>query len=152
MTTVVIVDDQKTLRDAVRKILQRRSDIQIVGEAENGAEALRSVETLKPDIVFLDIKMNDINGIEVTQQLMKSGYDGNVIILSQYDKEEYIRQAIEAGAVGYLLKESMTKDLGGAIETTRSGRSFFSKSISRSLVDECLELLTHSKPLMNRLT
>ena len=152
MISVFVVDDHKELREEIKKILSRQRDVTILGEASNGLDAVTSISQLNPDVVFLDIKMPDINGIEVTKRLKKNGFGGKVIILTQYEKDEYVRRSVRAGAMGYLLKEKVASDLVKALETVRTGSPFFSSSFSKALIEECLSWISNGKPVNNLLS
>lgn len=149
MISVFVVDDHKELREEIIKMLSRQRDVMMLGEASNGLDAVTSISNLNPDIVFLDIKMPDINGIEVIKRLKKNGFGGKIIILTVYDKDEYVRRSVRAGAMGYLLKEKVASDLVKALETVRAGLPFFSGSFSKALIEECVAWISNVKPFNN---
>jgi len=118
----------------MRSLLDTEPGIEVVGEAANGREALKLIETLKPDLAILDVAMPMLNGIEVTAQAMKAFPDLKVIILSMYADESYVVRALTAGARAYLLKEATEEDLLPAVRAVGGGRSFFSPAISSILL------------------
>jgi len=114
---VVVVDDHALHRDVTRQILEAHADLRVVGEAASGEVALALVNQLRPDVVLMDIRLPGMNGIEVTRQLIKNHPDLRVLMVSAYDEDEYLRGALEAGAVGYLSKTAPGKEL---VQTVRS--------------------------------
>lgn len=123
------------------KLLLERDDMQIVGEAADGREAVRLAKELQPDVVIMDIGMPLLNGIDATGQIVRDNERIGVIILSMYTDESYIVRALDAGARGYLLKDSADEDVERAIRTVAQGRPFFSPSIAQSLLDDYLRLM-----------
>ncbi|MFN0105727.1 MAG: response regulator [Bryobacteraceae bacterium] len=118
----------------MRSLLDTEPGVEVVGEAPNGREALKLLETLRPDMAILDVAMPMLNGIEVTAQAMKAFPELKVIILSMYADEAYVVRALTAGARGYLLKEATEEDLLPAVRAVAGGRSFFSPAISSILL------------------
>ena len=118
----------------MRSLLDTEPGVEVVGEASNGREALKLLETLRPDMAILDVAMPMLNGIEVTAQAMKAYPDLKVIILSMYADESYVVRALTAGARAYLLKEATEEDLLPAVRAVSGGRSFFSPAISSILL------------------
>lgn len=131
---IVLADDHGIVRRGMRSLLEGEPGVEVVGEAANGREALKLLETLKPDMAILDVAMPMLNGIEVTAQAMKASPDLRVIILSMYADEAYIVRALTAGARAYLLKEATEEDLLPAVRAVALGRSFFSPAISTILL------------------
>ncbi|MFI5253740.1 MAG: response regulator [Bacteroidota bacterium] len=136
MTSIFIVDDHHVVHDGIESLLRNQPDLSVIGYASTGKEALERIQSLQPDIVFMDIMMPSMNGIEVTQRLFKNGFKGKVIILTQYEKEEYVREAFEAGASGYLLKESLQSETVIALRAVADGKTYWSPSISSHLTLE----------------
>jgi len=133
---IVLADDHTVLRAGLKSLMERHRDFEVVGEAGNGRELLRRVDELKPDVVVTDIGMQQLNGIEATQQIV-SKYPGiRVVILSMHADESYVLRALKAGARGYLVKESAEADLMNAIRTVHSGKAFFSPTVSALLVED----------------
>jgi two-component system response regulator NreC len=131
---IVLADDHGIVRRGLRSLLEGEPGVDVVGEAANGREALKLLETTKPDMAILDVAMPMLNGIEVTAQAMKAFPDLRVIILSMYADEAYIVRALTAGARAYLLKEATEDDLLPAVRAVAIGRSFFSPAISTILL------------------
>jgi DNA-binding NarL/FixJ family response regulator len=129
-----LADDHGIVRRGLRSLLEGEPGVEVVGEAANGREALKLLETTKPDMAILDVAMPMLNGIEVTAQAMKAFPDLRVIILSMYADEAYIVRALTAGARAYLLKEATEDDLLPAVRAVAIGRSFFSPAISTILL------------------
>ena len=140
MIHILIADDHGIVRTGL-KLLLERDDIQIVGEAADGREAVRLAKELQPDVVIMDIGMPLLNGIDATGQIVRDNERIGVIILSMYTDESYIVRALDAGARGYLLKDSADEDVERAIRTVALGRPFFSPSIAQSLLDDYLRLM-----------
>lgn len=141
MISVVIADDHHVVREGIALVLQQEGDIKVVGQASNGEEAVTMIMQLNPDITILDISMPKLNGIQTAQKLIRDGFKGKILMLTQYDKEEYVREAIQTGASGYLLKDSIKDEVITAIRKIMSGETFFSPSISKLLVDEYFQQL-----------
>ncbi len=141
MINVLIADDHHIVREGIVVLLQQEADIAVVGQAADGEEAVAKILKMRPDLVILDISMPKLNGIEVAQRIAAEGFTGKVLILTQYDKEEYVRKAIQTGASGYLLKDSIKDDVIEAIRKIMAGETYFSPSISKLLVDEYFDEL-----------
>ena len=127
--SVFIADDHTLMREGLRSLLAAHADINVVGVAESGLEAVREVRRLKPQIVLMDISMPDLNGLEATRQLTDRCPASKVIILSMHATIEHYHHAIRAGACGYLLKESATEEVAHAVRSVHSGRKYVSSSI-----------------------
>ncbi|MBL7204517.1 MAG: response regulator transcription factor [Desulfobacteraceae bacterium] len=136
--TVVLADDHTIVRQGLAKLLEGEPNLRVVGEAENGREAVAKVEELKPDIVIMDIAMPMLNGIEATRQIKKVYPKTKVIILSMYSHEYYIHELLETGVSGYLLKDSSGRDIINAIHAAIKDETFLSPSISKMVVDTYL--------------
>ncbi len=133
MTTVLIVDDQALARDGLQMIVGTAPDIEVVGSAENGAEALELVASLKPDVVLMDLKMPVMNGIHATRAISEQHPTVKVLVLTTYDADEWVFDAIRAGASGYLLKDSTRDEILKAIALTMSGETQVSPTVARKL-------------------
>jgi two-component system response regulator NreC len=134
---VLIVDDHTLVRDGIRSLLALTADIEIVGEAENGREALEKVRRFKPDIVLMDLAMPIMSGLEATRRIRREFPATKVLALTQYDDSEYVIPVIEAGARGFVTKMSSSSELASAIQAVHKGDSFLSPSAAGALVDEC---------------
>ena len=129
-------DDHTVVRQGLRKILEDQRDWTVVAEAGDGREAVKKALELEPDVAVLDIGMPLLNGIEATRQIVKRSQSARVLILSMHSDEAYITQALQAGAKGYLLKDSADSDLIRAVTDVAAGRSFFSPSVARVMLDD----------------
>jgi DNA-binding NarL/FixJ family response regulator len=138
---VLLADDHGVVRKGLRFLLERHANMEIVGEAADGREAVRLAESLNPEVVVIDIAMPLLNGIEATAQMVKRNPDLGVIILSMHSDEDYLLSALHAGAKGYLLKDSADVDLAPAIESVRKGTPFFSKEIARVMLEDYVRFL-----------
>src|SRR4051794_30378514 len=113
MISVVIADDQAVVRGGLRMILEAQEDIEVAGEASDGREALDLVRTLDPDVVLMDIRMPELDGIEATRRVAATGADSRVLVLTTYGMDEYVYDALKAGAAGFLVKTEAPQRLGG---------------------------------------
>ncbi|MDN3690542.1 response regulator transcription factor [Cyclobacterium jeungdonense] len=135
---VVLADDHLVVRSGIKNLLENEGDIEVIGEASNGEEALTVVEKLKPDLLIIDIRMPVMNGLEATKRLTQSTPSARSLILSMHDDEDYILQSIESGASGYLLKDTSKEEFLKAIKTVHQGGKYFSGDISQVLVNNYL--------------
>ena len=138
---VLLADDHGVVRKGLRFLLERQPDMEIVGEAADGREAVRLAEAENPDIVIMDIAMPLLNGIEATAQMVKRNPAIAVIILSVHSDEDYLLSSLNAGAKGYLLKDSAEVDLVRAIEAVRKGTPFFSPEIAKTMLEDYMRFL-----------
>lgn len=136
---VLLVDDHHVVRNGIRVLLEGLEDIEVVGEAGDGLEALEKVKVLNPDIVMVDISMPGMNGIQTTEALQKQYKTIRVLVLSMHDNEDYILKSIEAGAYGYLLKDTTKDEMLKAIRTVSGGEKYFSNSVSNIIVNSYLQ-------------
>ncbi len=133
---VLLVEDHIVVRQGIKALLSDEPDLEIVGEADNGREALNLVSKLEPDVVLMDISMPGLNGIETTRQLRQNYANIKVVILSMHANEEYVFQVLRAGASGYVLKQSDSSEVLTAIRAALSGGSFLSPPISRTVIQD----------------
>jgi RNA polymerase sigma factor (sigma-70 family) len=133
---VFLADDHTVIRDGLRFMLEAQGDITVVGDAADGRQAVTQVQKLKPDVVIMDIAMPELNGIEATQQIRQTCPSTQVVILSVYSNAEHIFRALQAGARGYLLKESAGKEVVSAVRTVRVGRRYLSRKIAETMIDD----------------
>jgi len=143
---VLLADDHTVVRQGLRALLEAEPDITIVGEAETGRQALRLALKLLPDVVVMDVAMPLLNGLEATRQIIKEIPTTRVLILSSYSDDEYVQQVTEAGAAGYLLKQTAATDLIRAIREARQGNAFFSPAISKRLLENYREAFLKGVP------
>ena len=129
-------DDHTIVRHGLRKILEERRDWEVVAEAGNGRDAVKQILDIVPDVAVLDIGMPLLNGIEATRQIVRRAPSVRILILSMHSDEAYITQALQAGAKGYLLKDSADSDLIRAVGDVSAGRSFFSPAVARVMLDD----------------
>ena len=138
---ILLADDHKVLRSGLRRILEDHDDLEVVGEAADGREAVDLANSLEPDIVVMDIGMPQMNGMEATRQILSKHPRMNVLILSMYADENYVVQVLRAGARGYLLKDTAEEDLIDAVRSVAGGTPFFSPKIARLLVGDSMQRL-----------
>lgn len=138
---ILIADDHGIVRKGLRLQLEQNDNFHVVGEAADGREAVRMAEELKPDVVLMDIAMPNLNGIEATAQIVKRNPGTGVIILSMHSDESYLTKTLSAGAKGYLLKDSADVDLYRAVQVVAQGKSFFSPTISNTLLEDYMRQL-----------
>jgi DNA-binding NarL/FixJ family response regulator len=135
---VLLAEDHTIVRKGLRSLLDKEIGIEVIGEAEDGREAIRKAEELHPDVVVMDIAMPGLNGLEATRQIKKRFPGMKIIILTVHNNEEYVLETLRAGASGYLVKKAAPTDLISAIQAAYRGESFLSPSISRTVIDEYL--------------
>lgn len=138
---VLLADDHQVVRNGLRYVIEREPDLEVIGEAENGRDAVRLTAELHPDIVVMDVAMPNLNGIEATAQIIKHNPKTAVIMLSMYSDESYLVRALTNGAKGYLLKDSAGNDLVQAINAVHQGRPFFSPQIANVLLEDYMRRL-----------
>jgi DNA-binding NarL/FixJ family response regulator/class 3 adenylate cyclase len=134
--SVVIVDDQALVRAGFRMILDAEDDVEVVGEAGSGMEAIAEVQRLRPDIVLMDVRMPELDGIEATRQLLAEGASSKVVMLTTFDMDEYVYEALRAGASGFLLKDTPPEQLVAGIRAVASGEALLAPSITRRVIEE----------------
>ena len=135
-TRIVLADDHQIIRDGIKVVIDQESDMEVVGEASSGREAIAQTESLTPDVVVMDVGMPDLNGIEATRKIQKDHAHVKVIALSMYADKRYVVAMLKAGASGYLLKSSAVKELVRAIRTVCDQKKYLSPSISQVVIDE----------------
>jgi len=145
--TVLLADDHSILRDGLAALLETQEGISVTGQARDGREAVRKAAELKPDVVIMDIVMPELDGIEATHLIQRASPLTRVVILSMYSTSEHIFRALQAGAKGYLLKESAGAELVAAVRTVHAGRRFLSQKITESVVDDYVRQHVPTDPL-----
>ena len=145
---ILLADDHAVVRQGFKMILSAQSDMEIVGEAANGREAVDLSEQLKPDIVVMDVAMPELNGIEATRRLLGSLPHSRVIALSMHKDSVYVREVLRAGARGYLLKDSGAEDLVRAIRAVAGGESWLSPAVSNAVLDDYRRHVTNPIDLL----
>jgi DNA-binding NarL/FixJ family response regulator len=145
--TVLLVDDHKIVRQGLKALLSQEEDIEVVGEAANGREAVTIASKVMPNIVVMDVVMPLLNGLEGTRQLLKSVPTAKVLVLSSYSDDDYVQQLTEVGASGYLTKQTASDDLVLAIREVQKGNAFFSPAIAKRLRDRCRQAFVDGQPL-----
>jgi two-component system response regulator DegU len=135
---IVLADDHVLVRKGIKAMLESEAEINVIGEAGNGVEALESAKTLKPDILVLDIRMPEMTGLEAAAKLHNVAPDTKAVILSMHDSEEYVMQALDAGAYGYLLKDTDKNEFVKALKQIYGGSKYFSGAVSNVLASRLL--------------
>jgi len=128
-STILIADDHSMIRDGVKSLLTKNKELLVTGEATNGTQAILQYKDLKPDLLILDISMPDMNGMDVTQQILKDDPAAKIIILSMYDDEDYISRCMECGVKGYVIKNETGGELAHAVKTVLKGQTYFSSHV-----------------------
>jgi DNA-binding NarL/FixJ family response regulator len=145
--SVMLADDHAVVRDGLRALLEGGNDLQVVGVAGNGREAVTEALRLRPDIVIMDIAMPELDGVEATRRIVEKSPETRVLILSMYLSAEHIYRALQAGAQGYVLKESAGEEVVDAIRALRAGKRYLSHRITETVIDDYLREGTNVSPL-----
>ncbi|MFJ1749172.1 response regulator [Streptomyces sp. NPDC088116] len=149
---VLIVDDQVMVREGFSVLLNAMPDIEVVGEAVNGREAVRQVTVLRPDVVLMDIRMPELNGIEATREIVAGDADAKVLVLTTFDLDEYVYEALRAGASGFLLKDASARQLADGVRVVAAGESLLAPTVTRRLITEFSKISeTPRAPTMARI-
>jgi len=138
---ILLADDHTVMRSGLRALLERQQNFEVVGEADNGREAVSLCASLMPDIVIMDVGMPLLNGVEATKVLLKQSPSTGVVMLSMHSDEVYVMRSLQAGARAYLLKDSAAPDLISAIDAVSHGKSFFSPAIRSLLAEDFIQVL-----------
>ncbi len=146
MIRVLVVDDQALVRSGFRMILEERDDIDVVGEAENEREAVDAALRTSPDVVLMDVRMPELDGIEATARILAERPDARVLILTTFDLDEYVARALRAGASGFLLKDVRPTQLVDAIRVVAAGDALLAPTVTRRLLDRFADTLDASPP------
>jgi len=132
---VLVADDQPLVRSGFRMIIDERSDLELVGEAEDGKRAIALSAELDPDVILMDIRMPELDGVEATRQLIDNGSRARILVLTTFDLDEYVYAAVDAGASGFLLKDVQPEQLVDAIRVVAAGNSLFGPAATQRLLD-----------------
>lgn len=135
---ILLADDHTILRDGIRSLIEDESDMEVIGEAEDGIKAVKLAASLRPDVILMDLAMPLLNGLEATRQIRKNNPHAKILILTMHENEEYIRQVLAAGAMGYILKDAAARELLGAIRSVHKGEVVLSPAITRLIVTDYL--------------
>ena len=156
MTSVLLVDDEDLLREGLRMMLEAEDDIAVVGEGRTGADAIRLVMELDPDVVLMDIRMPELDGIEATRRITRSHPRSRVLVLTTFDLDEYVYRALKAGASGFLLKDARREQLVSSVRAVSSGDTPLASTIARRLIADFCERpdpgAPSPSPAVNRLS
>ncbi|MEU3030902.1 response regulator [Streptomyces incarnatus] len=144
---VLIADDQMMVREGFSVLLNAMPDIEVVGEAVNGREAVERVRQLAPDVVLMDIRMPEMNGIEATREIVAADTAAKVLVLTTFDLDEYVYQALRAGASGFLLKDASARQLADGVRVVASGEALLAPSVTKRLISEFSRLAEVRRPL-----
>ena len=132
---VLLCDDQALVRSGFRMILEAREGIEVVGEAEDGVQALELTWRHRPDVILMDVRMPRLDGVQATRRLVEAGAEGRVLILTTFDLDEYVFEALRAGASGFLLKDAPAEELAAAIRVVAAGESLLAPGVTRRVID-----------------
>jgi DNA-binding NarL/FixJ family response regulator len=141
---ILVVDDHEVVRDGISVMMGRQQDFAVVGEASNGLEAIEKVQDLHPDIVLMDLRMPQMNGVEAMRRIRSEDSEVKFIVLTTYDNDEYIFDAIEAGAKGYLLKDASREELFQAVRAVQQGESLIEPGVAAKILDRLAQLSRRS--------
>jgi two-component system, NarL family, response regulator NreC len=141
---ILLADDHQLIRTGLRLVIEQQADLSVVGEASDGRQAVALAKSLRPDVTVMDISMPSLSGIEAALQITQSHPEIAVIVLSMHPDESYVLRALKAGVKGYLLKDSADSDLIEAVRAVARGKSFFSPSVSKVLLDDYMRKLKRS--------
>lgn len=145
---VLIVDDQMMVREGFSVLLNAMEGIEVAGEAVNGREAIAQVAALKPDVVLMDIRMPVMNGLEATREIVAADTDAKVLVLTTFDLDEYVYQALRAGASGFLLKDASARQLADGVRVVAAGEALLAPSVTKRLINE-FSKLSETRPFTN---
>jgi DNA-binding NarL/FixJ family response regulator len=147
MIRVLLADDHAVVRDGLRALLQANPGIEVVGDVANGREAVREARRLRPDVIVMDIAMPDLNGIEATLQILEVAASARILILSMHSTTEHIFRALQAGARGYVLKDSAGAEVVEAVLAVHAGRRYLSQKIAATVIDDYTAERHRTSPL-----
>src|ERR687891_1673219 len=137
---ILVVDDHEVVRDGISVMMGRQQDFAVVGEASNGLEAIEKVQDLRPDVVLMDLRMSQMDGVQAMRRIRAEDASVKFIVLTAYDSDEYISDAIEAGAKGYLLKDASREELFQAVRAVHQGESLIEPGVASKVLDRLAQL------------
>ena len=143
---VLVADDQSMVRAGFRMLLSREQDVDVVAEASNGLEAVEKAARFQPDVVLMDIRMPELDGLQATRQILAADSSARVLVLTTFDLDEYVYEALRAGASGFVLKDDPPEQLLGAIRTVAAGDALLSPSVTKRVIDQFSRLPRHEPP------
>ncbi|WP_406382432.1 response regulator [Streptomyces sp. NBC_01618] len=143
---VLIVDDQMMVREGFSVLLNAMPGIEVVGEAVDGRQAIAQVAALRPDVVLMDIRMPELNGIEATREIVAADADAKVLVLTTFDLDEYVYQALRAGASGFLLKDASARQLADGVRVVAAGEALLAPAVTKRLINEFSKLAEVPRP------
>jgi DNA-binding NarL/FixJ family response regulator len=144
--SVLLVDDQALVRSGFRLILETREDLEVVGEAQDGREAVELARKLRPDVILMDVRMPNVDGVEATRRLAALGSPARVLILTTFDLDEYVYEALRAGASGFLLKDVQPAQLVEAVRVVAAGEALLAPTVTRRLLNHLAGRLPGAQP------
>jgi DNA-binding NarL/FixJ family response regulator len=136
MISVLIVDDQDLVREGLRMLLEAEPDLAVTGEAADGSQALAQARILDPDVILMDVRMPQLNGIEATTRLVQAGSRARILMLTTFNLDEYVYRAMKAGASGFLLKDASREQLTSAVRAVSAGETLLAPAITRRLIED----------------
>ncbi|WP_030259059.1 response regulator [Streptomyces violens] len=151
MIKVLIVDDQVMVREGFSVLLNAMPDIEVVGEAVNGRDAVHKVAALHPDVVLMDIRMPEVNGLEATREIVAADADAKVLVLTTFDLDEYVYQALRVGASGFLLKDASAGQLADGVRVVAAGEALLAPTVTKRLISEFSRLGAPRPPAQERI-
>jgi two-component system, NarL family, response regulator NreC len=137
--SILLVEDHKMVREGLRMLINAQADMKVVGEADNGRMAINAVQQLKPDVVVMDVSMPELNGLEATERLKRLCPDIQILILTRHTDDGYLQRMLQAGANGYVLKQSASEELVRAIRYVAAGKSYLDPAVTATVVGSALE-------------
>jgi len=143
---VLVVDDQSMVRAGFRMLLSSEQDVEVVAEASNGLEAVDKAARFQPDVVLMDIRMPELDGLQATRRILAADPSARVLVLTTFDLDEYVYEALRAGASGFVLKDDPPEQLLGAIRTVAAGDALLSPSVTKRVIDQFSRLPRHEPP------
>lgn len=146
MIHVLLVDDQKLIRQGIQLLLETEDDLQVIGQAENGLEAIQKTKTLNPDVILMDVRMPEMDGIQATKEILAHNPDQGIIILTTFNDDETIFEGLRAGARGYLLKDISSEEMAAAVRTVAAGEALIQPSITRKVLSEFSRMASAPTP------